>query len=285
MMSFSLEQWQVATISLSHVAAALLTGVLVLRIKIEHLRLTRLWQAGLLFLLSALLADIWLTTAIFTDVELANVWPQIPLMLQQTQVGQAFIVSLVAWLSLVIASYSKQHLRTGLLTLGFIGLVWAKAASGHAGDEGRFSSAVLIHALHLLAAWTWLGLILAWVGVGVKAAQGKMAALGQHLSEVATICLLTLLCSGLADVLRLLEHVPHKMALLSSYYAQWLGAKLALVSVAVALGGLNRWRYLPALQAETTTAAQQFYRIAIVESLFLITVILCASQLGTMMPE
>lgn len=233
---------------------------------------------GLSLLLSCYLMNI---TLALTDSDWPNFAASAYLVIKQSHLGQMWLLMCVAmalaWFALLF-SLKPQAQKVALL-LAFWLVCLARAASGHAADTGLLSGAVWIHSLHIAAACTWFGVIVCYLWImRYTQQQAHVHTATTHLSEIATLCLLTIILTGFADSLRIYQMASNFW---QSIYVQVLAAKLALMLSAIALAGVNRFWLMPHLTQHTRT----FYGIAAVESSILLIVLFLASFLGSLMPD
>lgn len=156
------------------------------------------------------------------------------------------LLLLVTWL------FAALRRRTGggrpwwpPITLGVAVLAFFPSMTGHAVGSDRLTVlAVAADGLHVLAAGAWIGgltLMLALFGPtgrGRARARVLLPALLPRFSNVAVASASTLMVTGLFAAWL---HVPTWGALLDSGYGRLLVAKVVLVLVVAALGGLS-WR-------------------------------------------
>lgn len=269
---------------LMDLSLALLAGSAILNVKAKHPRLRKLAIAGLLLLAVVTPAYLLATAASFTEQPLPDAISQIPLVLTHSQTGRLVWPLAAGWLLMSMALFGHiSRTATVVVALsGFVLAAWARAASGHAGDNGLFMAAVMIHTVHIVAACSWAGLLAAYLTLGNKAASANHGEVIRYLSEMALLCLLTVMFTGLADVLRIVE-AAGKTSFLTSGYAADLGVKLLLAAGAAGLGGLNRFLVMPGI-GESPKLQHRFMVIALLETVVLGLVMLLGVQLGSSMP-
>ncbi|PUA20502.1 copper resistance D family protein [Glaciimonas sp. PCH181] len=224
-------------------------------------------------------------TIAITDTSLDDLPNSLWLVLTQSHFGTMIWLSLVAWLVLMLATFSVALPgRHGLFVLGLIGFSLARAATGHAADQGFISIAVAVHTAHVLAATAWVGSVVVCVLITADWVRWELtqrSALAHRLSEVATLALVVVVCSGLFNVARTLGHASNIWA---SDYVWILLAKLFTVAIAAALGVRNRWHWLAELDRGQQTGASGFRRVLLAEMVLLLVVLAIATKLGITMP-
>lgn len=100
-------------------------------------------------------------------------------------------------------------------------------------------------------------------------------------SVLATIALALIVATGLFKSWRATAGVLS--ALWSSSYGITLAAKITLVSLAAGLGGLNRWVFLPRVQA-ARPARRAFVVVLRIEAVVLVFVAVLATVLSNLEP-
>jgi putative copper export protein len=182
------------------------------------------------------------------------------------------------------------------------------SAAGHAGDDGVLSLANLADWLHIMGAFLWGGGILATAAIifplllNAPQPERELAAFaGLRLSTLAGIALGLVLVSGMYNAWL---QVGTWHGLWSTLYGRLLVAKLLLVAGMMALGAVNRYRYVPALQRHAGrpeprmlvpvpgflrsgnegAAASHFLRSLWVEALLLVGVLILAAALSQQTP-
>ncbi|AOJ83162.1 copper resistance protein CopD [Burkholderia savannae] len=204
-------------------------------------------------LLSSVLA-FWVHCALMSESALWDAWPAVRSMLVGTGYGHAWLVSAVLMLAVVGLSLSKSGGDARFpFALWFVlaGVALARSNGGHPVDAGLFSVPVWVDWLHLLAISAWVGLVAIATYVVVPqladapgADRRNGAAFVQSLSDAATFALVVLFGTGAYNGWR---GVGAAANLLGSTYGQVLLLKLALVAIAAALGGHNRFFEMPSL--------------------------------------
>ncbi len=131
---------------------------------------------------------------------------------------------------------------TGAVAVGLS----ARAVSGHVGASAIGAVAIVVH---ILAAALWCG-VLSAITVTVDH-RAQWARILPRFSQLALGCAVTLLVAGTAGAL---VTVPGPAQLLTTGYGRVLLAKVVVAAGLVALGWLNRTRWLPAARAHRISA-------------------------------
>lgn len=262
---------------------------------------TAVRRSGTAVTLLGLVCAVWLQAAVMGEAPLLEAGPTAWVLLRDTHFGHVALAGMVAWCVVAAASWrvaTHGRARFGLIGSGLAALVWSRSAVGHAGSQGDLSFDVANDGAHLVAAFLWVGLVLFAASVRLPAIGASMqqrldaTQWVAALSSTATVALLVVVLTGSFKVWRSGASLT---ALVSSEYGVALGSKLALVAVAAGLGGLNRFRILPALfvdlRADIGDAAPRPWRqhlktVLRVEALVLLLVLVAAAVLaGTEPPN
>ena len=192
-----------------------------------------------------------------------------------TQFGRAWAVAtlaLVACGALALAGRQAPPVRRVGLALAVV--AGAHAVAGHAGANGQ-AWLVAVTALHALGTGAWAGSVFAAAWVDADAIRDARHA--ARLSSLATMALAVTAATGVACAWHGLGGAPAALAPSSgSPWGRLLDVKLALVAIAVALGGFNRFAVMPSLPA----AGSRFVRVLRVESMVLLAVLVAAALLA-----
>ncbi|WP_175965537.1 CopD family protein [Burkholderia sp. BCC0322] len=206
--------------------------------------------------LAASITAFWAHCALMSEVSLLDVGPAVCAMLAGTGFGHAWLAGAV-FMAVVVALSFLTHanvMRSRLaIWAALTSVALARSNGGHPVDAGLFSVPVWIDWLHLLAISAWVGLVLV-TAFGVMPRFAAMpasermtgASFVQSLSDASTCALIVLFATGAYNGWR---GVDTPANLLASTYGQILLLKLALVLIAAALGGHNRFLGMPNLLA------------------------------------
>ena len=165
-----------------------------------------------------------------------------------TPFGRAWAVATaalaVALALVVLRPRRAPPLRTLALALAVAGA--AHACAGHAGANGLGLQAAVL-SVHVLATALWAGAAFA---AAICVTRGKADAAdgpryAERLSTLATGALVVVALTGVAGAWHALGGAVAPLA--TSTWGIVLDAKAALVAIAVALGGFNRWVVMPRL--------------------------------------
>ncbi|WP_350357432.1 CopD family protein [Paraburkholderia fungorum] len=258
-------------------------------------QLTYVLRAASIVSLFSSVMEFWIHCAQMGDSTLWAAGPAVHSMLAETSYGYTWLIGAGLMLCVVVLSMipaSGNSIRFALpIGLAVAGVALTRSNGGHPVDAGAFSLPVWADWVHLLAISAWVGLVLVTAYVVAprffKAPDSEhvnSAAFVQSLSDAATVALVVLFLTGAYNGWR---GVSSPGNMLSSVYGQVLFLKLALVFVAAALGGHNRFFEMPQLLASLRSASstppmrplKRFTVVLHVESWFLAGVLVAAAVL------
>jgi len=215
-------------------------------------------RAGFVLALAGLCAAVWFEAAAMSESPLLAAGPALGSLLTQTHYGHAAIIGLAAWLAAGAVLLMRHAGVSGLgafiaSLLGVALFVVTRSVVSHAGSQGDLTLDVAADAVHLVLVCLWVGIVVA--GARLAIPDGSAAALDrsdascwvQRMSATATAAIVGIAATGLFKVWRGWTAVGSLGAYTGSAYGYALLAKLALVTVAAALGGANRFLVLPGL--------------------------------------
>jgi copper resistance protein D len=234
----------------------------------------------------------WLVyqAAAMSGAGLGGAFDALPVVLLQTHTGYAWSVAAGGALLLLGVALARPDgpLAYALLWLAVIAVAAGKASLGHAADAGTVSAAAGVQALHLLSTAVWGGLVLAGgfavlPALGASIARGALIRIAQPLSRLSLIAFCFVAATGALNVVRGLG--GSLAPLDGSTWGRVLLLKLSLVTLAVLLGGLNRYSALPRLRRTASTEdAHTFCNLLHLEALTMLGVFIAAAVLSFTVP-
>jgi putative copper resistance protein D len=264
----------------------------------EGARRLRLFTSVLVIILITACLDLILRTAALADVGLQDTWPYIFRVLDDSDYGYFWQWRIGMWWLMVLAAlwiFATDWSRRAALIILLATMATAlfESATSHAGENGLWTLANVVNTVHLVSTLIWGGTVIVYA-VRVlpdlrRHREGRQTGTAvERLSSVAGVALALVLLSGVFNTWRQLQHFSD---LWTSEYGRILLIKLALVGVMMAIGTLNRFRWVPrvvdsaAQPGGTSTAPLQFFhRVLRVDAVVFITIIIAASILGATSP-
>lgn len=210
----------------------------------------------------------------------------LPDVLAKTHVGHAWCVAFGGAAVLVLAAcmYRGGRLGQAVLALAVLACAGGAALLGHAADAGVLSFAAAMQLLHVLSTAVWGGVVLSGGFVVLPAldastTRGVLIRMADRLSTMSLVAFVVVVATGLVGADRGLGGVLS--ALRMSAWGHVLTLKLALVLLAVVLGGLNRTSVLPRLRrTAATTDAHTFNNMLHLEAFVMLGVFVVAAVLA-----
>jgi putative copper export protein len=211
-------------------------------------RLRALRRGSVALLLLAAGGELWLRAATMSGGDALAALRALPAVLTRTHFGSVWIARVSVLLALLPLSGAAPRRLLVAGALGALGVAASVSLTGHAADWGDVSAPAGIDWLHVGAATTWTGGLLALAGAALRPAPrwppALLATVMRRFSGVAAWCLLAVVLSGAYGAW---AQLPSVSALWQTPYGRVLAVKLLLV-LALAWGGaVNRYLVLPRL--------------------------------------
>jgi len=276
-----------------------------------------LWRLlGLCVLMLAVTAalELVLRTANMSELPLRLALGEIGTVLHKTHYGRLWLWRAAAVLCLgIIWLIQWRHSNARPLPVtaftALIVSVISLSASGHGGDDGLLSTANIANSLHILGALVWGGAIIAFALLLLPGLMRDRQAATQSLLAVSSLRLSSL--AGIALAMTVVPGLYNAWLLVGSWHGLWstlygrlLVAKVILVTAMIALGVVNRYRYVPSLLVQAgrplprsllplmhsprtmadSATAKYFLRSLKAEALLLLAVLSLAATLSQEMP-
>ena len=223
--------------------------------------LWRLMGPGVILLAMTAALELLLRTASMSELPVHRAYTEIGTVMFGTHYGRLWLWRAAAVLCLAII-WLIQWRRGGrerffpvTAMAAVIVIVISLSASGHAGDNGMVSAENIADSLHILGALAWGGAILAFALVILPALTRGDASSARAVLASSSLNLSNL--AGIALVLTILPGIYNAWSLVGSWHGLWttlygrlLVAKIILVAAMIALGAVNRYRFVPWLQLQ-----------------------------------
>ena len=230
--------------------------------------------------LAASLAWMALQAIAMTELPPAAALAAVGGIVADTAFGRAWAIATLALLAaLALASaFRYRRLPRQTLALMLVTVAVAHASAGHAGANG-FGWLVPALAVHVLATGLWAGGVFAAALTVLRGAPDALdgARYAARLSTLATWALVGAALTGTAIAWHGLGGSLAPLAPAGEWsWAVMLDVKLALVTLAVALGGFNRLAVMPSLPE----SLPRFARVLRVEAVVLLAALVAAAWLA-----
>ena len=205
-----------------------------------------------------------------------------------TDVGAVLAVRLAAsLLALAAALAARKALPSRWLAAAAAGLVVAglmSARLGHASLAG--ASAIFVDWMHLAAVETWLGGILLYLAVLLRAwrrdgPEAEVRQLGTRFGTVALACVIVIVLTGTVTTWTITRDYIPDARLLASAWGRFLAIKVGLMGIMLAAAAVNR-RMIRA--GSVGRRAQRLRRTVQVEAVFGVGALFLAALLTSISP-
>lgn len=184
-----------------------------------------------------------------------------PAVILHTHFGHVWLLRALMLLCLVGSWWlSRRHPALAfLLALPSLAcLVLCYSATSHAADQGDFTLAEWLDALHLVAGAAWAGCVIVFACLVFPLAgrhkQRRVFLPRGALARLSALCGAALVVLVMTGTYAIWTHQEEHGHLFSTFYGHLLLIKLSLVAVMVLLGAINRYLFVP--RAEAAAGAQ-----------------------------
>jgi copper resistance protein D len=240
------------------------------------------------------LAYLWLQAAVISGSPRSEATSSVADAIKMSNFGAAWSLGLVGAL-LSASSYLYSRRASPLFVVGFVMWAVSKAATSHASDAGDVNPAEAIHAAHLIATAIWASIVVVATALSRQFSRASIRSPEQSvafytgLSHIATSAFVVVVVSGIYNVMH--DTLYSDAPVAATHWGKVLGAKLACVALATALGGWNQMIVLPRLIARADQNApdycnaQRRFGLALsLEACIMLVVLTLAAILGHLSP-
>ena len=227
-------------------------------------------------------------TAIMGGVGLREACPMFWMMVSTTDYGHAGCAIIVAMLVLFFVRLVGGVGRSSDIAVVLLLAVFSaiRASMGHAGEEGFWTIPLAVEAIHFFAIGLWTGAVMVsgwFVLHETRIRTFDTGSIDQYLelmSQAAMLAVVAIVATGIYSAWHRVGSSEH---LVHTTYGITLLVKVALVLLAIALGGYNKFLGLPA--ASRSLRGVTLVRVVLqVETLLLLGALLAAAILTTQQP-
>jgi putative copper resistance protein D len=243
---------------------------------------------------------LWLEAAAMAEVPVMQAGAAAWSMLTATHLGVAWTIGTGALIfsmgAMALSTQVQRKRRLVLINLlGLAAFLYTRSMVSHASANGDFSVPMVADCLHLILICLWVGEVLV-AGFWILASptgermddRTDCARYIESLSTSATFALAGIFATGLFSAW---WNVGSPSALVDNSYGTTLLVKIALVLLAVMLGGVNRFIVMPSLidalrtsGSKAASAVQRFTLILRFEAGVLLGVLILAALLSSTSP-
>ncbi|WP_236191696.1 copper homeostasis membrane protein CopD [Pseudomonas pharyngis] len=227
-----------------------------------------------------------MTRAMSGETEFAALWPHLQMMALETDIGLAWALRMIALIAVMV--WPRLWLASMAGAVALASLAW----SGHGAMDNAWH--LLSDILHLLAAGTWLGAMLALIlmsrldALFCEARIRSLADSVKHFEGVGAAIVLILSVTGVANYLFIVG--PTLGEVLFGTYGILLAIKVVLFGGMLVLAALNRFHLGPLLEqslraGQHQVAANALRRSVALELVIALLIVGLVAWLGTLSPE
>lgn len=232
-------------------------------------------------------AALWAATAVMGGVDLIEARAMFWMMVTTTDHGHAGCITIAALFAVFVLRVlpSFGSMREPLMVVALAIFAVTRASMGHAGEDGWWSGAMASEALHLAAIGVWAGVVFVsgWAVVHSAGIGLSLSGTGRYLeamSQAATAAVIVIVATGIFNAwLR----IGTPANLLHGLYAGAFLVKIALVGVALVLGGYNKFTGLRQA-SKSDQGVRAMKTVLQVESGLLLGVLIAAAVMTSQQP-
>ena len=185
----------------------------------------------------------------------ATLWPDMRVALDVTHFGHIWLWRIpalaIAWAAWAWTTQKGTPRAAWIMLLAFAVIALTRSGTGHPADHGDFALTVWIDWLHLLAAGTWVGSLLAMslaiFPLLLRRARGDAVLAANIFQRLSTLCGMALAVLVACGVYSAIDQLGSVDPLWNTRYGMILDVKLAIVLVMILIGAHNRYVKLPRL--------------------------------------
>ncbi len=205
--------------------------------------------------------------------------PEMLGLLWQTPAGDVLVYRLTGAALIISGMFIPRFGRWVSLAGGTIAL-WSFTKIGHVPDL-QLTGVRLLLLLHLLGVAFWIGILGPLRNLARQSEHLDNAALlGHRFGQTAAVVVPVLILAGLLMAWLLLGDL---WALVSTGYGQVLLFKLVLVGMVLTLAAANKLRFVPAMQAGDSKAAQHLVHSIEIETAVILVVLAATATLTSVL--
>ena len=244
-----------------------------------------LGSAGLGALAS--IGGMWAATAVMGGVNLSDARAMFWMMITTTDYGHAGCITLIAMMAVFVfrvvpvLGVAREWLVLAALTVFAV----TRASMGHAGEDGWWTAAMASEAMHLIAIGVWAGVVFvsAWTAVGSTKLGLPLAGTSRYLESMSQAAMAAVVVIVSTGIFNAWLRIGTPSNLLHGLYAGAFLVKVALVGIALLLGGYNKF-YGMCEASKSYLGVQRVKFVLHCESILLFAVLVAAAVMTSQQP-
>lgn len=235
----------------------------------------------------ASIGGLWAATAVMGGVGLSEAKAMFWMMITTTDYGHAGCITIVAMGAVLVfrAVPFLEAAREWLVLAALAIFAVTRASMGHAGEEGWWTAAMASEAVHLIAIGVWAGVVFvsAWTAVGSTAVSLPSAGTSRYLESMSQAAMAAVVVIVSTGIFNAWLRIGTPSNLLHGLYAGAFLVKVALVGIALLLGGYNKF-YGMREASKSYLGVQRVKFVLQCESILLFAVLVAAAVMTSQQP-
>lgn len=235
----------------------------------------------------ASIGGMWAATAVMGGVSLPDARAMFWMMITTTDYGHAGCITLIAMMAVyffrVVPFFGAT--REWLVLAALAVFAVTRASMGHAGEEGWWTAAMASETMHLIAIGVWAGVVFvsAWTTVGSTALSLPLAGTSQYLESMSQAAMAAVFVIVVTGLFNAWLRIGTPSNLLHGLYAGAFLVKVALVGIALLMGGYNKF-YGMGEASKSYLGVQRVKFVLQCESILLFAVLVAAAVMTSQQP-
>lgn len=235
----------------------------------------------------ASIGGIWAATAVMGGVSLLEAKTMFWMMVATTDYGHAGCITFAAMMAVLvfrtlpILGAAREWLVLAALAVFAV----TRASMGHAGEAGWWTAAMASEAMHLVAIGVWAGVVFlsAWTVVGSTKLGLPLGGTSRYLEAMSQAALGAVVVIVVTGLFNAWLRIGTPSNLLHGLYAGAFLVKVALVGIALLMGGYNK--FFGMREASKSDIGVQRVKLVLqCESILLFAVLVAAAVMTSQQP-
>ena len=193
----------------------------------------------------ASIGGMWAATAVMGGVSLLDARAKFWMMITTTDYGHAGCITVVAMAAVLVFRVTRilEAAREWFVLTALAVFAVTRASMGHAGEAGWWTAAMASEAMHLIAIGVWAGVVFvsAWIAVGSPKLGLSLTGTGRYLESMSLAAMAAVVVIVVTGLFNAWLRIGTPSNLLHGLYAGAFLVKVALVAIALLMGGYNKF--------------------------------------------
>lgn len=235
----------------------------------------------------ASIGGMWAATAVMGGVSLLDARAMFWMMITTTDYGHAGCIILGAMVAVLFFRVVPfwRAARDWFVLAALAVFAVTRASMGHAGEDGWWTAAMASEAMHLIAIGVWTGVVFvsAWTAVGSTELGLPLAGTSRYLESMSQAAMAAVLVIVVTGLFNAWLRIGTPSNLLHGLYAGAFIVKVALVGIALLMGGYNKFFSLREA-SKSYLGVQRVKFVLQCESILLFAVLVAAAVMTSQQP-